>query len=92
MGDVIGFPIPLDDELRHELVTELARYSVQLTTQQAIKKKFRFDDATWERLGEDETIIAAVDKEVARRIRSGATARERAQVLYADVPRFSARF
>src|SRR5262249_6124313 len=69
-----------------EFITDLARYAEGLFTEQQVKKKHHFDDATWARLGEDEALIEKIEAEKTRRIRSGATARERAQVLFAETP------
>ena len=86
MGDVVdlhGHPLILED---HEFIADCARYAENLLSEKDIKKKYHFDDATWESLGNDEKLIEAIEKEKTRRIRSGATARERAQLLYTEVP------
>jgi hypothetical protein len=38
----------------HEFVEDLCRYAEGIFTEAAVKKKYRFDDKTWARLGEDE--------------------------------------
>src|SRR5262249_11481239 len=65
---------------------DLARYAEGLYSEQAVKKKYRFDDGTWAKLGENEALIEAIEAEKVRRIRSGQTARERALLLYAEEP------
>jgi hypothetical protein len=80
MGDVNAL---IEDR---EFIVACARYAEGLLSEAAIKKKYRFDDDTWERLGSDEALIEAIQAEKARRIRDGSTARERAQVLYAETP------
>jgi len=67
-------------------VEDLSRYAEGILTEEQIKKKYHFDDATWARLGEDEKLIEAIEAEKTRRIRSGITARERAQRLFAETP------
>jgi hypothetical protein len=81
MGDVNAL---IEDR---EFIVACARYAEGLLSEAAIKKKYRFDDDTWERLGSDEALIEAIQAEKARRIRDGSTARERAQVLYAETQR-----
>ena len=85
MGDILKFP-PLDDDAKRDFIVDMARFADGLLDQQAIRKKYRFDDSAWERLGKDDELVEAIEAEKARRIRNGATARERAQVLYARVP------
>ena len=81
---VANLPQSLIDNL--EFITDLARYAEGLFTEQQVKKKHHFDDATWARLGEDEALIEKIEAEKTRRIRSGVTARERAQQHFATVP------
>jgi len=85
MGDDLrGQPLSLEDN--HEFITDCARYAEGLLSEQDVKKKHHFDDATWARLGEDEALIEKIEAEKTRRIRSGVTARERAQRLFAETP------
>jgi hypothetical protein len=70
----------------HEFITACARYAEGLLSEAQVKKRFRFDDETWDRLGSNEPLIEAIEAEKERRIRSGVTARERAQVLFAQAP------
>jgi len=84
MNDVANFPASLIEN--HEFITACARYGEGLLSEEAVKKKFRFDDDTWASLGDNEALVEAIEAEKARRIRSGATARERAQVLFARAP------
>ena len=52
----------------------------------AVRKKWKFDDATWQQLGSDEELIAAVEAEQVRRVRTGQRKRERAQKLVVAAP------
>src|SRR5262249_688329 len=70
----------------HEFVSDLARFAEGLYTEAAIKKKYHFDDATWASLGEDDALVEAIEAEKIRRVRNGATARERAQQLFTEAP------
>ena len=70
----------------HEFVTDCARYAEGLLSEKAVKKKYRFTDDVWQSLGDDEQLVEAIELEKTRRIRNGATARERAQQLFAKAP------
>src|SRR5262245_11118959 len=69
-----------------DFIADCARYSEGLLTEKEVKKKHHFDDATWERLGEDDALVEAIEAEKVRRIRNGSTKRERAQRLVAQAP------
>jgi hypothetical protein len=70
----------------HEFVVDLARYAEGSLTEQQVKKKYRFDDETWLRLGEDATLVERIENEKIRRVRDGSAARERAQQIFAKAP------
>jgi hypothetical protein len=70
----------------HDFIVDCARYSEGVFSEQDVKKKYRFDDVTWAKLGEDEALIEAIEAEKVRRTRNGSTARERAQRLFAETP------
>ena len=70
----------------HEFITDCARYAEGLLSEQDVKKRHHFDDATWGRLGDDEALIQAIEAEKVRRIRNGSSARERAQQLFTTAP------
>ena len=82
MGDAVNSPLIEN----HEFIADLARYAEGLLSEQQVKKKYHFDDATWERLGEDDALVEAIEAEKTRRIRNGSTKRERAQQLVAQAP------
>ena len=84
MNDVEKFPAALIEN--PEFITDCARYADGVLTEAQVKKKYRFDDDTWMRLGEDDKLVEAIELEKTRRIRRGDTARERAQLLFADAP------
>jgi len=73
-------PAP-DRSLREnlELITDLARFSEALLSESAVRRKWRLSEEIWERLGGDDEFVRAVEEEKVRRVRSGATKRERAQ-------------
>jgi len=70
-----------------------ARCGEGLISEAELRKEYRhFDADVWERLGRDDKLIAAIQAMKVSRVRSGALARERAQVLYAEVPNRLAEF
>ena len=70
----------------HGFIVDCARFAEGLLSEKEVKRKHHFDDATWARLGEDDVLVEAIEAEKVRRIRNGATARERAQRLFAETP------
>src|SRR5262249_49664303 len=75
-GDAVNSPLIEN----HEFIADLARYAEGLLSEQQVKKKYHFDDATWERLGENDALVEAIEAEKTRRIRNGSTKREKAQL------------
>ena len=87
MGEVVdlhGQPAGLEDDL--EFVADCCRYAENILTEAAVKKKYRFDDATWEKLGSNDALVEAIEAEKIRRIRNGSAKRERAQQLVVQAP------
>jgi len=72
----------------HEFIVSLARYAEgqEGYTEAAVRKRFRLPDDVWQGLGNDEELVEAIEAEKVRRIRNGASARERAQQLFAKAP------
>src|SRR5262249_11044065 len=60
--------------------------SENILSEEDVRKKWHFDAATWERLGEDEALVEAIALEKVRRQRSGATKRELAQKHIVKAP------
>jgi hypothetical protein len=54
MGDIANLPISLLEN--HDFIADCARYAEGLLSEQGVKKKHHFDDATWARLGDDEAL------------------------------------
>ena len=61
----------------HEFITDCARYAEGVMSEQQVKKKYRFDDEKWARLGEDDALVERIENEKIRRVRNGNAARER---------------
>ena len=87
MGDVVdrrGQSLSLEDN--HDFVSDCARYGEGLLSEEAVRRKYCFDDGAWEKLGDNEALIEAIEAEKVRRVRDGSAARERAQQLFATAP------
>jgi hypothetical protein len=69
-----------------ELLQDLARYCDGIVTEQNVRKKHRLAESDWEHLGSDEAFIEAIKRCREARVRSGATARERAQKIFTETP------
>jgi hypothetical protein len=73
-------------DLGRQLVVDLARYRENLLDEKTIRKRYRFDESTWQKLADDDELIRAVEAEAVRRIADGSVKRERSQVLVARAP------
>jgi hypothetical protein len=69
-----------------EFLTDCARYAEGLVSKEAVKKKYRFSEATWVALGSDDALVEKIEAEKVRRIRDGSAKRERAQQLVVEAP------
>src|SRR5262249_31934573 len=75
-------------ELRKDqgFVEDLARFADGVLTEKQVRAKYHlFDESTWTAL-DDDAFVEAVELERTRRIRSGATKRELAQLRVAAAP------
>src|SRR5262245_6539767 len=89
MGEVVSLhesQIDLTSDRGRELVTDLARFSEELISEAAIRKKYRFSEHDWEILGGDDKLVEMVEDEKTRRVRNGSVKRERAQQLVVKAP------
>jgi hypothetical protein len=62
-----------------ELVADLCRFSEGLLEEKHIRRKWKLDNAVWERMGNDDRFVEKIDDERIRRIRDGSAKRESAQ-------------
>ena len=86
MGDTVdlrGRSIPLEDD---ELIENLARFADGTLSEAAVKSRHHLSNEDWAALGESDKLIELVEACKLRRIRSGATKRERAQIEIVDAP------
>jgi hypothetical protein len=86
MGDIVelrGRPIPIEDD---ELVENLARFADGTLTEAAVKATHHLSNEDWAAMGENDKLVELVEAAKLRRIRTGATKRERAQIEIVDAP------
>src|SRR5262245_9728122 len=85
MGDGVNDPTNVIED--RELITDLARYSEEILSEQQLRRKYRhLTNDDWDRLGTDEELITSIELTKLSRIRSGAVTRERAQLLHTKAP------
>jgi hypothetical protein len=83
--------LPLDAEQRHAFVVDLARFADGTLTEQQVRRTWHlFTDEIWQALGQNEPLIEEIESVKLERIRSGATKRERAQLLVTEAPEIAA--
>jgi hypothetical protein len=86
VGDIVdlrGRSIPLEDD---ELIENLARFADGTLSEAAVKSRHHLSNEDWAALGESDKLVELVEACKLRRIRSGATKRERAQLGIIDGP------
>src|SRR6478672_1262523 len=84
MGDIVELrPIPIEDD---ELIENLARFADGTLSEGQVKARHHLSEEDWAALGESDRLVELVEACKLRRIRSGATKRERAQIEIVDVP------
>jgi hypothetical protein len=88
MGEIIELHHgqPAHPEDNQEFVADCCRYAENILSEEAVRKKWHFDNATWEKLGSNDALVEAIENEKVRRIRTGQQKRERAQVLVTQAP------
>jgi hypothetical protein len=86
MGDVIdlrGQSAHLEDD---ELIENLARFADGTLSEAAVKSRHHLSNEEWSALGDSDRLVELVEAAKLRRIRTGATKRERAQIEIIDGP------
>jgi hypothetical protein len=86
MGEVIGMrdrSISIEDD---ELIENLARFADGTLSEAAVKSRHHLSDEDWAAMGENDRLVELVEAAKLRRIRTGATKRERAQIEIIDGP------
>src|SRR6478672_5738924 len=86
MGDVIdlrGQSAHLEDD---ELIENLARFADGTLSEAAVKARHHLSNEEWAALGDSDRLVELVEAAKLRRIRTGVTKRERAQIEIIDAP------
>src|SRR6476646_7367252 len=84
MGDIVDLkPAHLEDD---ELVENLARFADGTLSEAAVKARHHLSNEEWAALGESDRLVELVEAAKLRRIRTGATKREKAQIEIIDGP------
>jgi hypothetical protein len=69
-----------------DFITDFARFSESILDEKFLRRKYKFDNSVWEKLGSDERLIEAIEYERVKRMRNGDSAREKAQQLFVAAP------
>src|SRR6476619_8586071 len=86
MGEVVdphSQPAHLEDD---ELIENLARFADGTLSEAAVKARHHLSNEEWAALGDSDQLVELVEACKLRRLRSGATKRERAQIEIVDAP------
>ena len=86
MGDIVDLkPVSLIEN--HEFISDMCRFSENILSENAIRKKYRmFDDTVWQQAGDDDELVRAIEAEKLRRVRDGSVKREKSQLLVIRAP------
>ena len=79
-------PIELAHIEDDELIENLARFADGTLSEAAVKSRHHLSNEDWVALGESDKLVELVEACKLRRIRGGATKRERAQIEIIDAP------
>ena len=87
MGNIVDLrgqlaPLEADDEL----IENLARFADGSLTEAQVKARHHLSNEAWAALGESDRLVELVEACKLRRLRSGVTKRERAQIEIVDGP------
>jgi hypothetical protein len=83
MIDLAGQAAPLEDD---ELIENLARFADGTLSEAQVKARHHLTNEDWLAMGESDEFVERVEACKLRRIRTGATKRERAQIEIVDGP------
>jgi hypothetical protein len=86
MGEVVDLHSQLAHLEDDELVENLARFADGTLTEAQVKARHHLTNEDWAALGESDRLVELVEAAKLRRIRTGATKRERAQIEIVDGP------
>ena len=86
MGEVVDLHSQLAHLEDDELIENLARFADGTLSEAAVKARHHLSNEDWAAMGENDRLIELVEAAKLRRIRTGATKRERAQIEIVDGP------
>ena len=86
MGDVVDLRGQLAHLEDDELIENLARFADGTLSEAAVKARHHLSNEEWAALGESDRLVELVEACKLRRLRTGATKRERAQIEIVDGP------
>ena len=86
MGEVVDLHSQLAHLEDDELIENLARFADGTLSEAAVKALHHLSNGEWAALGESDKLVELVEACKLRRLRSGATKRERAQIEIVDGP------
>jgi len=86
MGEVVDLHSQLAHLEDDELIENLARFADGTLSEAAVKSRHHLSNEEWAALGDSDRLIELVEACKLRRLRSGATKRERAQIEIIDGP------
>ena len=86
MGEVVDLHSQLAHLEDDELIENLARFADGTLSEAAVKARHHLSNEDWAALGESDRLVELVEAAKLRRIRTGTTKRERAQIEIVDGP------
>ena len=86
MGEVVDLHSQLAHLEDDELIENLARFADGTLSEAAVKSRHHLSNEEWSALGDSDRLVELVEAAKLRRIRTGATKRERAQIEIVDGP------
>ena len=86
MGEVVDLHSQLAHLEDDELIENLARFADGTLSEAAVKARHHLSNEEWAAMGENDRLVELVEAAKLRRIRTGATKRERAQIEIVDGP------
>ena len=86
MGEVVDLHSQLAHLEDDELIENLARFADGTLSEAAVKARHHLSNEDWAAMGESDRLVELVEAAKLRRIRTGATKRERAQIEIVDGP------
>jgi hypothetical protein len=90
MGDVVDLkPVSLVDN--QELIRDCCRFQEGILSEADMRRKYGFAESVWENLADDSALLESVEEEKLRRMRSGTTKKEKAQLHVMRAPDVAAK-